>query len=287
MAKGWCSMYKRKIERDEWQYQHTLTPHPDPDDFFMHAHDTYEILYIVSGGGTYLVESTAYPLQEGCVLLMRPGEVHCLQVDATKPYERIVLQFHENWLLHFNDLYRPLLTPFTRRTLGQNNLYSPSQYDSAFVLSCLDRIEAVNDDAMQTLMAQTVLPTILSEFYKAYTDRQPNDEQRAAPHTRIQEILLYVNEHLLDELSLDSLCERFYISKTQLGRLFRTATGSTAWDYILVKRLVEARRQILSGVPVTEASLQCGFRDYSAFYRAYKKRYGESPVLDRRRTMTK
>lgn len=274
--------------RDDWQYQHTLTPHPDPTQFFMHAHDTFEVLYFVSGKGTYSVESTAYALEPGSALLMRPGEVHKLQIDPSQPYERIVLQFRENWLLHFNDIYRPLLTPFTRRPLGQSNLYSPAEFDSSFVLACLKRIETAGDAAMQTLVAETVLPTILSEFYKAHTARRRSaDEQPAPPHTRMQDILLYVNEHLFDELSLDDLCERFYISKTQLGRLFRAATGSTAWDYILVKRLVEARRQILSGVPVTEASLACGFRDYSAFYRAYKKRYGESPVLDRRRTMVK
>ncbi len=274
--------------RDNWQYQHTLTPYPDPQSFFMHAHDTFEVLYFVSGKGTYSVESTAYALEPGSALLMRPGEVHKLQIDPAQPYERIVLQFRENWLLQFNDLYRPLLSPFIRRPLGQNNLYTPAELDSDFVLACLKRIETAGDTAMQTLIAETVLPTILSEFYKAYaTRRHATDEQPAPPHTRMQDILLYVNEHLFDELSLDDLCKRFYISKTQLGRLFRTATGSTAWDYILVKRLVKARQQILSGVAVTEASLACGFRDYSAFYRAYKKRYGESPVLDRRRTMAK
>lgn len=242
--------------RDGWNYQHTLTPYPDPLNFFMHAHDTFEVLYFVSGKGTYSVESTAYALEPGSVLLMRPGEVHKLQIDPSQPYERIVLQFRETWLLHFNDLYRPLLTPFTRRPLGQSNLYAPTEFDSTFVLACLKRIESAGDAAMQTLFAETGLPAILSEFYKAHTARRRTaDEQPTPPHTRMQDILLYVNEHLFDELSLDDLCERFYISKTQLGRLFRTATGSTAWDYILVKRLVEARRQILSGVAVTEASL--------------------------------
>ncbi len=285
------SGYKVEIQikgRDNWQYQHTLTPYPDPQNFYMHAHDTFEVLYFVSGTGTYSVESTAYALEPGSVLLMRPGEVHKLQIDPSKPYERIVLQFRENWLLRFNELYRPLLSPFTRRPLGQSNLYSPNEFDSPFLLACLKRIEAAGDNAMQTLIGESVIPAILAELYKAHkARRRAADEQPPAPHTRIQEILLYVNEHLFDELSLDDLCERFYISKTQLGRLFRAATGSTAWDYILVKRLVEARQQILAGYPVTEASLACGFRDYSAFYRAYKKRYGESPVLDRRRTVAK
>ncbi len=274
--------------QDNWEYQHTLTPYPDQQHFFMHAHDTYEVLYFISGKGTYSVESTAYTLEPGSVLVMRPGEVHKLQIDPSMPYERIVLHFRENWLLRFNKLYRPLMSPFVRRPLGQSNLYSPNEFDSAFLLSCLKRIEAAGDNTMQILVGESVIPTILAELYKAYKARKrATDEQPQSPHTRIQEILLYVNEHLFDEISLDDLCKRFYISKTQLGRLFRAATGSTAWDYILVKRLVKARQQILTGLPVTEVSISCGFHDYSAFYRAYKKRYGESPVLDRRRTMVK
>ena len=114
-----------------------------------------------------------------------------------------------------------------------------------------------------------------------------NSTKVASPEvqTRIREILQYVNRHLYEELTLDELCRQFYISKTQLGRLFRAATGSTAWDYILVKRLIRARQLILSGVSITEASVCCGFRDYSTFYRAYKKRYDTSPTADRERTL--
>ena len=136
------------------------------------------------------------------------------------------------------------------------------------------------------LVAATMLPAILSEIFRGYQRRQkePQPDTRI-PQTRIREILQYVNRHLYEELTLDDLCRRFYISKTQLGRLFRAATGSTAWDYILVKRLIRARQLILSGVPITEASMRCGFRDYSAFYRAYKKRYTTSPTADRGRTL--
>ncbi len=280
-------MYIRVLESNNLQYHHTLTPQPNPDDFFMHAHDTYEVYYFVSGHGVYLVESTAYPLQPGCVLLMRPGEVHKLQIEPDAPYERIVLQIHENSLLQFSELYHSLLKPFTRRSLGEHNLYSPTEYDSTFVLDCLKRVELA-DEKIAEVTFQSVLPAILAEFYRAHIARRhTSPEQAFAQNARMRDILLYVNEHLFDTLSLDELCTRFYISKTQLGRLFRAATGSTAWDYILVKRLVEARRQILCGVPVTQAALHCGFRDYSAFYRAYKKRYGDSPALDRRQTFSK
>ena len=267
-------------------YNHSVDARPDQRGFVTHAHDWYEILYFVSGEGTYLVESTAYPLTSGCVLVMRPGEVHNLHILPDAPYERIVVQFREQMLLEHTAEYRPLLASFLERPLGMGNLYSPEEIDSSFVRECLERIEDTDTPALTRLVAATMLPAILSEIYRGYQRRrkEPQPDTRI-PQTRIREILQYVNRHLYEELTLDELCRQFYISKTQLGRLFRAATGSTAWDYILVKRLIRARQLILSGVSITEASVCCGFRDYSTFYRAYKKRYDTSPTADRKRTL--
>ena len=42
-------------------------------------------------------------------------------------------------------------------------------------------------------------------------------------------------------------------------------------QYILEKRILAARNLILSGMPATSACMECGFKDYSTFSRAYKK----------------
>ena len=103
-------------------YNHSVDARPDQREFVTHAHDWYEILYFVSGEGTYLVESTAYPLTPGCVLVMRPGEVHNLHILPDAPYERIVVQFREQMLLEHTAEYRPLLASFLERPLGMGNL---------------------------------------------------------------------------------------------------------------------------------------------------------------------
>ena len=93
----------------------------------------------------------------------------------------------------------------------------------------------------------------------------------------MQEVITYINEHLSEELSLELLSGHFYLSKPQLSRRFKQMTGTSIWEYIIIKRLMQARRLIRSGEQVMIAAQQCGFRDYSAFYRAYKGRYGRSP----------
>ena len=90
----------------------------------------------------------------------------------------------------------------------------------------------------------------------------------------------YINVHLFDPLSVQTIAADLYVSVSQLNPQFNKATGFSPWDYIVGKRLVSARSLIRGGVPATHAYLQCGFNDDSAFYRLYLKRFGISPKAD-------
>ena len=74
-------------------YHHTTTDQPHPESFAKHCHTTYEILYVVRGGGKYVTEGREYPLLPGTLLFQRPYEFHYVQPDTDKPYERYALHF--------------------------------------------------------------------------------------------------------------------------------------------------------------------------------------------------
>ena len=94
----------------------------------------------------------------------------------------------------------------------------------------------------------------------------------------IAKIIHYIEEHLGEPLSLATLQSKFYISKTHLTRLFKQTTGLSVWEYIGIKRLTFARAKLREGIRASVVAQSCGFGDYSSFYRAYKKRFGESPT---------
>ena len=87
----------------------------------------------------------------------------------------------------------------------------------------------------------------------------------------------YINENLSAELSIEALSARFYLSKYHMMRKFKEETGYSMHQYILEKRIQAARSLILTGVPATVASTECGFKDYSTFSRACKKILGKMP----------
>ena len=76
------------------------------------------------------------------------------------------------------------------------------------------------------------------------------------------------------------LAEKFYMSKFYICRCFRNATGLTIHEYIRRKRLTKVRELKNTGKSISEAALEAGFHDYSSFYRAYVKEYGNQPRKD-------
>ena len=58
---------------------------------------------------------------------------------------------------------------------------------------------------------------------------------------------------------------------------FKNETGYTLHGFVSQKRLMYAAELIKEGSPVSDAALKCGFSDYSAFLKAFKKVFGALP----------
>lgn len=258
-------------------FHHTLSPHRDAKMFPLHAHEMNEILVIISGEGSMLVEGNEYKLFPGAVFLMRDGESHKIQVREDTPYERIAIHFSES-LLSQLDPRGELYVPFHERRLGTGNVFRLHSLQG--LLPSLTELNETSSSYRIRLTVTTFLYSILIEASNLYV-RKDSPFQERKELGKIYEIIEYVNQNLSKDLSLDAIATGFYLSKSQLSRSFKKATGSTLWDYVLIKRLLLARSLIREGESISGACERSGFREYSSFYRAYKKRFGVSPNQDR------
>ncbi len=243
---------------------------PVPSDFKMHTHEYYELYYFAGGSGIYRVEGSEYPLKKGDILIMRPGEAHYIDITDSKPYTRLCISFRPE-LLNKTDPEKKLLLPFENRKIGTLNRYGAEDFPDDGCTALINKI--LSPAADRRLMTAVYLFPLLYEIYDAFEQRKKSESE----HSLDYRIISYINRHLSDNINAAQLCAEFFISESQLRRIFKRATASSIGEYITVKRLVKARQLMLSGIPPTKAYLQCGFGDYSVFYRAYKKRYGASP----------
>ena len=260
--------------------QHSTTHEPYTD-YGIHYHEYYELYYFVEGDVDYMVEGKEYHLTPHSLLLLSPYSFHGVRVNSSAPYTRYFLYFTPE-----------VLAPEQRKLLlacfPDNQKNSPKEvfYEHTENYNLLVYLENL-------VASQTQPINVRNHYFDIYTSallaqiNLMSQALRPSPVTAtrsqtISDILDYINDHLIENITLDLLSEQFFISKHYLNRAFKKATGTTVIDYVIYKRAIHARQLLYSGLSATEAGLASGFHDYSSFYRAYKKTFDCSPKSDRK-----
>ncbi len=101
----------------------------------------------------------------------------------------------------------------------------------------------------------------------------------------IKQICAYIDEHLGESLSLETLERVFYLDKSLLGKMFKKDTGISIHQYIMLQRMTVCKTIILSDMLLEDVALQLGYSSYSAFYRLFKKTFEISPIAYRKKML--
>jgi AraC-like DNA-binding protein len=250
---------------------HFLDTHPQPAQFTMHTHTYAEVYFFLSGRGIFHIEGSTYPLSPGDILLMRPSEAHFIEMDPEQPYERVVINF-DTTLFSAIDPEGELTRPLFGRKAGMLNLYRQKDFDRARYDSCLQGMLASSGGSRTVILGNLIL--LLQQIAMIYAD---HPLKSVDDNTVEQAIIQYINKNLHKELSLQILCDKFFISRAQLCRRFQKATGTSIGKYINVKRLLACHQLIQEGEKPSKVYSAYGYRDYSTFYRAYTRQFGQSP----------
>ena len=82
---------------------------------------------------------------------------------------------------------------------------------------------------------------------------------------------------MTEDLSLDVLANHVCLSKYYIAHYFKDSLGISIHQYITKKRLQSCSEAIAAGSDITRTFDEYGFRDYSSFYRMFRKEDGMSP----------
>ena len=257
-------------------YHYYDTSPPEVD---YHFHDFYEVLLFISGDVTYSVEGKSYLLRPGDVLLTHPQDIHRPFVASGKPYERYVLWISERFIANSKEVGDDLSACFVDARDKSYRLIRPDEMT-------LRRLKKLCDQYLATSRSEefgtrTLLYSIISDFAvylnRAYFDTPDSICMDVTEDATINAMISYLMENLNQELTLDSLAQRFHLSKYHLGRKFQQYTGLTIYQFIMKKRLIFSRSLLFDGAAPLEACMESGFGDYSNFSKAFKREYGISP----------
>lgn len=237
-----------------------------------HCHDIYEILFVAEGKGRYLIEGAEFTLSPRTLVLIKPFQYHCVELDMTSPYERYVINFAPSAVMkEISDILERLAD----ESAGESGNYYSSDALSQSTVAIFDKFrEAENMPEGERELYSRLLLSELVLMLSASGNQKiaHNDGELGA------RVIRYVNEYLDKNISLDNLAKRFFVSKYHLCRSFKRYSGVSIHAYINQKRVMYAKQLIDAGETASGAAYKVGFGDYSAFYRAYVKVVGKPPT---------
>lgn len=216
---------------------------------------------VVKGTGTEKSSEPAHTIDKGtCVF------INCQDGYAQWPEPNDLWKL--KWV-HFNgvsmpEIYRKYLSRGGRMTFKPENF---TEFEST-----LDEIYSIagSDSYMRDMLINEKLAHLLTLIMNE--SWHPEETEDSEVRHDVAEIRSYINANYQSPMTLETIAQKFFISKNYLAHLFREQCGATINSYIQQVRVTEAKRLLrFTDKTIEEISEECGFNSKNYFSRVFKK----------------
>lgn len=241
----------------------------------MHTHECCEILLCVKGGKNFLIDDKIYNVHDGDIFILNQFEAHKITFEPDCKVERYVVEIHPDYIFSASSKLTDLSQCFYKRTKNTSNCLSLSENELSYLISLFKKLEnsyEYGDDIIKNAVMSEMLAFVNRLFINNHSEIDRN-----TANIQLRNAIIYINEHLSEELTLSKIAKNSYISVNQLCKIFKQNLGTTVNKYIVSKRISYAKRCLNSGMNVSDTAFECGFCDYSNFIRTFTSTVGISP----------
>lgn len=231
-----------------------------------HYHDFFELYYLESGERYHIIQDELTILKPGDFMLFSPYLMHYSYGKENIPFKRIVLYFDID-KIESKELYHRLLLGCGFYPADKNVRFSIHK-----ILEML-LVEENNTNDFSIEYKKTLLNLLIITIL-----RQSKPKTQDTPGNRIIRIINFIHNNYKDDLNLEVLSKKFFISKFHLSREFKKVTQKTVVQYINKTRIMNAQRKIMeTKKTLTEISHETGFSSLTHFNRVFKKETKQTP----------
>jgi AraC-like DNA-binding protein len=268
-------------------YKDTKSPQKELSN---HMHDYYEIVYVYGGKGNFFVGDIFYEMNQGDVFLIPNNTIHRAMPDKENPVTSTILFFSP--MLIYKDLINDsfsYLSVFDGVKKGKNYKIPLQSEEKQQIEKLLIQIyeEVTNEEPGSKHYVLLIVHQMMLELYRTHAKSKGRIKEDTYKVEWIADILLYINEHLHESLSLTTLADKCLVSPSHFSRVFKETTGIGLTVYINTKRIIKSKDLLLeTDYTISHIAEICGFESDPHFYRTFKKYMNTTPATYRKKTDT-
>lgn len=197
-----------------------------------------------------------------------PTQCIALAIDAS---------YLDNTLQYLNKYYNSNKEEENTWTIQFNQYHFANDTDITDQINKIIRICSGKDlakDIYADLNLKELLIRLVQSQHLQQVSLESADKSNA---TRLHYVLDYIQGHLTEKISIDTLSNKAYLSRNTFFRWFKEQFGITPVEYINRERVKQAKQLLGGRESISNIAMQCGFSDVNYFVRLFKKMEGITP----------
>lgn len=251
-----------------------------------HWHNEFEYFVLLSGELKLYIDGQPIRIRKGDAVFINANALH-----MAKPLEDageaviFTVSFLPSLLTGgtggtlFKKYFLPILQSSCR-----GFLIDRQASNAGTIKALLDEIYAVeqSEDKDYELISLGLISKLWSETLQ-YIKNHPDillaygSEQRHEQKTK--DAVSFIHEHFAENICISDITRKTFVSRSELFRSFQRYMNQTPIEYLLEYRLAQAANLLMkTDKSVTQIATDCGFSGASYFGKAFKNKYGVSPL---------
>lgn len=237
--------------------------------FFKHArgvsdrsgkefHIYHELILLLDGEAEFISEQLHTAIKPGTLIVIPRESYHQVVIHGqAESYYRCVVQFDDmdDIILQARDVLLLQADKEIRYLFGK----------------LMDAAKAASDGA------ESILKAVLVLLLDAIGTKKEQPAEVSPQNETVAAAVDYINQNLARPLTVGQIAQACNTSPSSLAHIFKREMYCSVHKFMVKKRLIHAHHRIAAGQAATVAAVECGFTDYSGFYKQYKKAFGHPP----------
>ena len=246
-------------------YTHLDTPFPE------HWHYEIEIVFGINGFYASHIDDTRYKVHKDDILIIPPGTRHTL--EPSPDCNGFVYLMNVDFLDRIRSISRVM--PLLSRPIHLSMTSHPNLCLEISGILREMRDHYFEDNDLRELLVDAnmmlLVEKLIHGLFDVKTQFEPSRyDKSGAYNATFNEILLYVNEHYTEDLTIDGIAKKFGFSKYYFTRLFKQYSSYTFCDYLTYRRIKAAEQLITQrDMTITDVARCAGFPNLSTFSRLF------------------